>query len=96
MWDIDELVDIETMFLEPRDRYDECIVGTTYDNSKLIYDADKIIHALMEQDGMNDEEAKEYFEYNILGAYVGEGTPIYVINLKFETFDTLRRSKNVN
>ena len=26
---------------------------------------------------MNDEEAIEYFEYNILGAYVGEGTPIY-------------------
>lgn len=77
MWNIDELVDIETMFLEPRDRYDECIVGMTYDGNKIIYDADKIIHALMEQDGMNDEEAIEYFEYNILGAYVGEGTPIY-------------------
>jgi hypothetical protein len=32
----------------------------------------------MSRDGMTPEEAQEYFEFNIQGAYVGESTPIYV------------------
>ena len=27
---------------------------------------------------MNYEDASEYFEYNIVGAYVGENTPIFL------------------
>ena len=27
---------------------------------------------------MNEEEAEEYFEFNILGSWMGEGTPIFV------------------
>ena len=30
---------------------------------------------------MTDEEAVEYFDYNVTGAWVGENTPIF-----FETF----------
>jgi hypothetical protein len=30
-------------------------------------------------DGMTEEEAVEYFEYNVLGANVGPTTPIFVI-----------------
>jgi hypothetical protein len=37
-----------------------------------------ILQALMEDNEMSDEEALEYFEYNVIGAYVGEGTPIYI------------------
>jgi hypothetical protein len=29
---------------------------------------------------MSYEEAIEYFEYNVLGAYVGENTPIFIDN----------------
>jgi hypothetical protein len=32
----------------------------------------------MEEDEMTEEDATEYFEFNILGAYMGENTPIYV------------------
>lgn len=32
----------------------------------------------MEKEGMTREEAIEYFEFNILGAYVGEENPIYL------------------
>ena len=31
----------------------------------------------MERDGMSDEEAVEYFEFNVTGAWVGENTPIF-------------------
>ena len=27
---------------------------------------------------MTEEDALEYFSYNVQGSYVGEGTPIYV------------------
>tara|TARA_R100001594_G_scaffold138882_1_gene182804 strand:- start:149 stop:403 length:255 start_codon:yes stop_codon:yes gene_type:complete len=44
----------------------------------LVYSVEKILNVLMERDGMTSEEAQEYFDYNIEGAYVGPGTPVYV------------------
>ena len=32
----------------------------------------------MQRDGMTEEEAQEFFEFNIACAYVGEYTPIYM------------------
>jgi hypothetical protein len=31
---------------------------------------------------MDQEEASEYFEFNIAGAYVGERTPIFIAKIK--------------
>ena len=47
-----------------------------------VYDADAIIDILMERDGMDYEEAHEYFDFNVQGAYVGEHTPLYLITYK--------------
>jgi len=44
----------------------------------LVYDAEKMRDILMKRDGMDSLEAREYIEYNVEGAYVGEETPIYV------------------
>jgi hypothetical protein len=76
--DIKDYVSEDALLLEPRERYDSCIIGATYDGEKIIYDAIKIIEALIEEDEMTEDEATEYFEFNILGAYLGENTPIYV------------------
>lgn len=43
-----------------------------------VYDSVKIIKILMDS-GLTQDEAVEYYEYNILGAYVGEATPVYLI-----------------
>lgn len=43
----------------------------------LVYDADKCVAILM-KDGMTDEEAMEYFEFNVVGSWMGEGTPIFL------------------
>jgi len=43
----------------------------------FIMDTEKCIECLMKQ-GMNREEAQEYFDFNTLGAYVGASTPIYM------------------
>lgn len=43
-----------------------------------IYSVSKIIQILMERDSMSREEAIEFFDFNIDGAYMGEYTPIYI------------------
>jgi hypothetical protein len=44
----------------------------------LVYDAEAIRTTLMERDNMDSEEAREYIEFNIEGAYMGPDTPILV------------------
>ena len=43
-----------------------------------MYDKDKCINLLIERDGMTEEEAEEYFYFNVVGAWVGEYTPCFV------------------
>jgi hypothetical protein len=62
------------------DGFDDAIMGYAGRcgmNDVLLYSTNKIIQILMERDGMTDEEAIEFFEFNIKGAYMGEGTPLY-------------------
>lgn len=49
----------------------------------ILYDEDKVIKILME-DGMGYEEAVEYYEYNIIDAWVGDGTPAFCFFLEEE------------
>lgn len=44
----------------------------------LVYDAEQIRENLMRDDGMSFDEAREFIEFNIEGAYVGDGTPVLV------------------
>lgn len=43
-----------------------------------VYSAEKVIEVLMERDGMSAEEAEEFAEFNIFGAWIGQTTPIFV------------------
>lgn len=58
------------------DGFDDAVVGIDYQSNRLIYSVKKMIRVLV-KDGMTHEEAMEYLDYNVLGAYVGEKTPIY-------------------
>ena len=62
------------------DGLDEAIIGIgrQFNKNLVIYDEDKCIKILMERDGMSEEEAIEFFEFNVVGAYVGDHTPIFV------------------
>jgi hypothetical protein len=42
---------------------------------RLVYDGQVITETLSEQ-GMSEEEAQDYIDFNIIGAYVGDSTPI--------------------
>lgn len=53
-------------------------VGQQFNKALAVYDRQKCIEILIERNGMSDEEAVEYFEYNVTGAWVGEYTPIFL------------------
>jgi|TARA_R110001583_G_scaffold432_5_gene4087 hypothetical protein len=62
------------------DGFDDAILGLGRrcgQTDLLVYDVDKCI-AILRKDGMTDEEAIEYFEFNVVGSWMGEGTPIFL------------------
>ena len=64
------------------DGLDDAIIGIGRRCSKpdiTIYDTKKVLEILTTRDGMTYEEADEFFEFNIVGAWVGEGTPIFMV-----------------
>lgn len=60
------------------DGFDEAVVGIEPNTLRLIYSIPRMVDILVEQDGISDEDAIEYLEFNTLNAYVGEKTPIYI------------------
>jgi hypothetical protein len=71
------------LFLSERE-FDAAILGVAerIGMSPIVaYDTAKIIDILCERDGMEDDEAAEFFEFNIAGAYVGDRTPIFIAQI---------------
>ena len=70
------------------DGFDEAILGIcerACSSDVVAYDRDKcieIIVARSDTNGLDDEEAyeeaAEYFEFNVAGGYVGDGTPVFL------------------
>jgi len=73
---LDEIIENypEEKFLTA-DGFDEAIVGVDTSSMRLIYSVEKCIEILMKD--MIEEDAIEYFEYNVAGSYMGEKTPIW-------------------
>jgi hypothetical protein len=57
------------------DGLDDAIIGIESSTMRLVYSVSKCVNILMKD--MSEEEALEYFHYNIGGAYMGEQTPIW-------------------
>ena len=53
-------------------------MGIDQSDYVAVYDTDKCIDILMQKIGMNQEDATEYFDFNILGSYMGEYTPRFI------------------
>jgi hypothetical protein len=72
IWDQDLL-----FMSEPE--YDQAIIGVMEragGSPVIAYDTQKILDILVRS--MPMEDAQEFFEYNILGAYMGDRTPVYI------------------
>ena len=63
------------------DDFDEAIIGVSRRinmNGVVVYDYDKFIRILMERVKIDYDESVEYIEYNIIGGWHGDQTPILV------------------
>ena len=66
------------------DGFEDAFMGIVESNGshpKALYDEDICVDTLMERDDMSYEEAVEFFQFNVAGAYVGEYTPAFVAPL---------------
>jgi len=68
--------------LKPADGFEDAFIGIsrTFNTHTALYDYDKCVGILMKRDKMEWEEAEEYMHYNVLGAYVGESTPTFLMH----------------
>jgi hypothetical protein len=67
------------------DGFDEAIIGMAERiglGPVVAYDVEKMIEMMISNDEMTYEEAYEYFDFNIKGAWVGDYTPIFITKLE--------------
>lgn len=79
---------IENPQMLKADGFDSCILGYVERAGSapyLIYDTEKIVNQLWVESDMTREEAVEYFNFNIVSAWVGEGTPGFLYMLEVES-----------
>ena len=60
------------------DGYDDCVVGLAYQHTRplIVYSKRKVIERLMED--MSREDAEDFFQFNIVRADQGAGTPLFL------------------
>jgi len=68
------------------DGFEDALVGYVEIFNKVVaaYDRDKCIDILINRDGMDFDEAEEYFAFNVTGSYVGEHTPAFITKVELD------------
>ena len=72
------------------DGFDEAVLGIGRRAAQpevVAYDYEKCVLILMDRE-MTEEEAREYMEFNVVDAFVGDKTPVFI-----EPLDTLLMSE---
>lgn len=63
------------------DGFDDAILGTATrcgQPTLVVYDRRKCLALLQMRDAITEEEAEEYFSFNVEGSWVGARTPIFL------------------
>lgn len=74
----------DLLFLDPAEAFDGAILGVASRCGMgyvVLYDRAEVINAMM-LEGLDREEAEEFFEFNTAGAYVGPKTPLFLERLE--------------
>ena len=77
---LEEIVEINDKALLA-DGFDEAIDGMCIQFGQLpivAYDYNKCLQILMDRDGMNRREAEDYFDFNVVGAYMDPNSPVFI------------------
>ncbi len=63
------------------DGFDAAIIGSAErcgSPNMIAYDWDACVQILQDRDGMTLDDAIEFMEFNVLGSYVGDDTPVFI------------------
>ena len=70
------------------DGFEKAFIGITIPNPSseevAVYDYYKCIEILKNRDGMTEDDAIEFFYFNVVGAYVGKYTPVFYKSASIE------------
>lgn len=63
--------------------YDEAFLGVS-DSNRAVYDYDLMVECLAKSDGISEDEAREFIDFNTIRAlpYMGVGAPIVLYRLR--------------
>lgn len=64
--------------------------GRRFNNIVAVYSYAKCVALLVKESGMSEEEAHEYMDYNVIGAFVGDKTPIFMIEVDIDDRESLQ------
>ena len=81
---LDEIAELNPEALYPTDLAD-AIVGYVERigmDPQIVLDKSECLRIFVERDQMSPEEAIEHFEYNVIGSWVGENTPLFITRVQ--------------
>ena len=66
------------------DGFDDAIIGVAagHDSQRVVYCYASMVEVCMKEAKMNYDDAIDWIEYNTIGSYIGENTPIYVMGIE--------------
>ena len=68
----------EAMLIDGMDR---AIIGIEENKARVVYSVERIVEELMRINDWHEQTAREWYEFNISTAHVGDYTPILVYNM---------------
>ena len=81
-----ETMEVELLLLgsaeEQMDFADAFLGVLMEDPPKAVYSEEKVIEVFVERDEMSHEEALEWYDFNVSGAYMGENTPVFIMSFE--------------
>jgi hypothetical protein len=69
------------------DGFESCVLGVGRRCGQpdlIVYSIERCAELLVERDGLDYSEAMDYLEFNSIGAWVGEETPVWVHEMTWE------------
>tara|TARA_R100001369_G_scaffold55_4_gene127 strand:+ start:1466 stop:1783 length:318 start_codon:yes stop_codon:yes gene_type:complete len=62
--------------------FDDAVLGLEHNSSRLIYSVSIGLEILIDQEGMNTQDAFDHLNYNVIGKYaLGDLTPIWCCDI---------------
>lgn len=82
--DLVEASENDDMLFLTEKEYDKALIGWMYNSEYIpvaLYSRNKLIQVMINEFNMTEEEALDYYGYNVENTYMGENTPMYADTL---------------